>query len=134
MKPVDYNIRVIIKNKPLLVEADDSGEYFILSSEMKSDVWIDDVLYNINVPAGFITDFTSVPYSIWPLIKKLGPWNLPSILHDYLYNVGVFDHLTTDRIFYAALTFRKVSKWRKNIIYDGLRLFSHNRWNEYRKE
>src|SRR5437764_1311818 len=39
----------------------------------------------ITVPAGFVTDFASVPwYARW-LISVLGRHSIPAIVHDYLY-------------------------------------------------
>lgn len=39
----------------------------------------------ITVPAGFETDFASIPWGLWNLFPPLGPWARPAIIHDFLY-------------------------------------------------
>jgi hypothetical protein len=39
----------------------------------------------IIVPAGFETDFASIPWGLWNLFPPLGPWARPAIIHDFLY-------------------------------------------------
>ncbi|MBX9706865.1 MAG: DUF1353 domain-containing protein [Caulobacteraceae bacterium] len=41
----------------------------------------------IVVPAGFVTDFASVPFGVRNLFPALGPWGRPAIIHDFLYRV-----------------------------------------------
>lgn len=39
----------------------------------------------IVVPAGFVTDFASIPRALWSIFPPLGPWARPAIVHDFLY-------------------------------------------------
>ena len=47
----------------------------------------DDSAQIIVVPAGFVTDFASVPFGVRNLFPALGPWGRPAIIHDFLYRV-----------------------------------------------
>jgi len=56
-----------------------------------SDRWelLEDLVYQgrwetITVPAGFRTDFASVPALTASLIPRTGPWDEAAVLHDYL--------------------------------------------------
>ena len=40
------------------------------------------------VPAGFATDFASVPRAFWRLLPPFGEYMLAAVVHDYLYAVG----------------------------------------------
>lgn len=70
--PVDYRDRTRIGNGPF----DELGESVIL------------------VPAGFITDFASMPFGVRNLFPPIGIYARPAIIHDLLYLVeGDLPHL-----------------------------------------
>jgi hypothetical protein len=48
----------------------------------------------IEVPAGFETDFASIPRALWALIPPRGRYNRPAIVHDFLYRFAPVDPLT----------------------------------------
>lgn len=39
----------------------------------------------ITVPAGFVTDLTSVPRVFWSFVPPDGPWVKAAVIHDFLY-------------------------------------------------
>jgi len=39
----------------------------------------------VTVPAGFETDFASIPRLFWSVIPKVGRYNHAAVIHDYLY-------------------------------------------------
>lgn len=41
----------------------------------------------ILVPAGFVTDFASIPWGVRNLFPPNGPWARPAIIHDLLYRI-----------------------------------------------
>jgi hypothetical protein len=43
--------------------------------------------FEIIVPAGFVTDFASVPRVLWSILPPYGPWTRGAILHDYLWRL-----------------------------------------------
>ena len=44
---------------------------------------------SVTVPAGFVTDFASIPQALQSIIRANGPYILPAVVHDYLYWIGV---------------------------------------------
>jgi hypothetical protein len=42
----------------------------------------------IRVPAGFITDFASIPRAFWSFMIPTGRYGKAAVIHDYLYVVG----------------------------------------------
>lgn len=57
----------------------------------------------ITVPAGFETDFASVPRIMWSLVDKLSTQAWPSVIHDYLYSTHRFGRKWADAVFLEAL-------------------------------
>lgn len=84
----------------------------------------------IVVPAGFVTDFASVPRI--PIIYELfgDRAHHESVIHDYLYQTHQgLDRQTCDRIFREAMQVRGKSKFVWEGMYLGVRLGG---WNSYR--
>ena len=83
----------------------------------------------INVPAGFVTDFASVPRIMWSVIPPWGCYGKGSILHDYLYRVGAivgnrrYTRKESDLIFLEAMEVLEVSKLKRKVIYIAVRMF-----------
>lgn len=75
----------------------------------------------IVVPAGFVTDFASIP---GPLAVVFGPsvHDLPALIHDYLYWRQSCTREQADRVFDVALDLVGVSKVKRMAIRVGLRL------------
>ena len=42
----------------------------------------------IKVPAGFVTDFASVPEVLWDILPPTGKYGKAAVVHDYLYVMG----------------------------------------------
>ena len=101
----------------------------------------------ICVPAGFETDFASVPRLAQGLFPALGCWGRPAIIHDYLYqtrgeaswfddntgkrtylNDGRFTRLQADRIFLEAMEVVGVPAWRRTIMFRAVRLGGARGW------
>jgi hypothetical protein len=74
------------------------------------------------VPAGFITDFDSVP--ALPLVYWLlkGHTNYAAVVHDYLYESKAVSRREADRIFLEAMKVEKVPWYRRIPIYVGVRI------------
>ena len=91
----------------------------------------------IMVPAGFETDFASIPWGLWNLFPPLGPWARPAIIHDFLYATrgdGIFgtrkwitrevaySRAEADAIFREAMEVVEVPAWRRAIMYRAVRI------------
>lgn len=88
--------------------------------------------YTICVPAGFITDFASVPQSLWNILPPDGPYGKAAVVHDYLYRTGgkvdvspayAFTKAESDTIFLEAMAELGVAWWRRQIMYRAVQLF-----------
>jgi hypothetical protein len=82
----------------------------------------------ISVPAGFETDFTSVPRPLWWLIPPWGRYGKAAILHDWLYVSKPCDREKADRVFLEAMTVLAVPRWKRTAMYWAVRLFG---WRNY---
>lgn len=91
----------------------------------------------IVVPAGFETDFASIPFGLRNLFPPLGPWARPAIVHDFLYGTrgtGLFEGVRrisratdyaraeADGIFREAMAVVGVPVWRRGLMYRAVRL------------
>lgn len=84
----------------------------------------------IEVPAGFTTDFASVPR--WPLtFALLGQYgNAAAVLHDWLYSSGQLSREAADRVFLNALRSSGIARWRAYLMWAGVRIGGASRYTE----
>jgi len=82
----------------------------------------------VTVPAGFVTDFASIPRIIWPLLPKWGKYGLASVVHDYLYAVGRGERADADAALLEAMEDLRESHWRYSLVYAGVRLAGSIAW------
>lgn len=84
----------------------------------------------IEVPAGFTTDFASVPR--WPLtFALLGQYgHAAAVLHDYLYATGALSRREADQVFRNALRSSGIARWRAWLMWAGVRAGGANRYNQ----
>lgn len=81
------------------------------------------------VPAGFVTDFASVPPFMRGIIDDTGKWTLAAIVHDYLitYRINALDDLSrvssrdTDGIFRRIMREEGVSWLARWVMWTGVR-------------
>ncbi|ONM46860.1 DUF1353 domain-containing protein [Nocardia donostiensis] len=74
------------------------------------------------VPAGFRTDFASVPRPVMWLVPRYGVYTKAAILHDYLLCSGVVGTADADGIFRRALREAGVSLPRRWMMWAAVRL------------
>jgi uncharacterized protein DUF1353 len=90
----------------------------------------------IEVPAGFTTDFCSVPRILWNILPPHGRYSWGAVVHDYLYQTGGVTRAQADGVLFEAMT-RKVTPvpwYQRYAIYYGLRLGGWKVWNGYRRK
>lgn len=82
------------------------------------------------VPAGFRTDFASVPRIFQMLIPKNGGHDAPAIVHDYFYRMKPFgiSRLDADRLFLRMMKEVGVNKVRRTLMYCAVRIMG---WRYY---
>jgi hypothetical protein len=87
----------------------------------------------IVIPAGFWTDFASVPKCIWPIIDPYELGRAP-VVHDYLYFVGYMeDKDYCDQVFFYAMMVDGVDRWKCSVAYRAVSWFGGWAWANYRK-
>jgi hypothetical protein len=113
----------------LRVEEVDDGRWRLL----EDFVYHSDVVGSIIVPAGFVTDFASVPrvpVAFWFVGDTA---HLAAVVHDYLYSTGIFPKATADRVFLEAMAVTGIPHWRRWLMYLGVRWGGGLAWETYRR-
>lgn len=84
------------------------------------------------VPAGFVTDFASIPRPLWWRYPKSGKWNKAAVLHDYLYATNGVTRAQADALFREALKVCDVNWWTRHVFYTAVRAGGWKAWAAYR--
>ena len=87
----------------------------------------------IVIPAGFKTNFASVPRIFRNVIQQWGEHGNAAIVHDYLYTVGCIPEVTrktADQIFLNAMKYSNVGFFKRQLMYRTVRLFGAMNWKK----
>ena len=92
---------------------------------------------HINVPAGFVTDFNSIPRLLTNILPR-EEYGEAAVLHDKLYREGklngvVIDRELADRIHREFVQWKGAPAWKVAAMFRGLRLGGWVAWRKYRK-
>jgi hypothetical protein len=82
----------------------------------------------ITVPAGFVTDFASVPQEFWSVLAPNDRYSRASVIHDYLYWTQGCTREQADNLLLIAMKESSVSWWKRSAIYEGVRKGGENAW------
>lgn len=107
-----------------------SGRRFALSLAFVAYVGVD----KYTVPAGFVTDFASVPRGLWNILPPFGRYSRAAVLHDWMYHTGIVNRARADRIFLEGMAALGVSWAKRWAMYFGVRVGGWVRWNQCRRE
>lgn len=77
----------------------------------------------ITVPAGFATDYASVPRALWWLFPPHGRYKRAAVVHDYLYSCGCIHRAIADAVFLAAMEVLRVGRASRWTMYLAVRAF-----------
>lgn len=88
----------------------------------------------IIVPAGFVTDFASVPRVPVAYWLAGDTAHAAAVIHDYLYTTGLLSKAVADSIFYEAMVASGISRWRAYPMYLGVRFGGGIAWAQHRNE
>jgi len=122
--------------EPLAVEIlDEAREGRVTARLLQAfDYWPASGGEAIAVPAGFITDFASVPHGFWNLEPPLGDAAKAAVVHDYLYATrgmgGRYSRAQADGIFRDALAALGVPRWKRNLLWAAVRLGGAGGWGD----
>ncbi len=114
MKP-HFQTQVVAR----LVDNEDSGRWQL---EMPL-VYVSKIVGVICVPAGFETDFASVPRFFFTYLLTGNTAHAPAVVHDYLYRTPteLVTRAQADATMLEAMEATKVPWWRRQLIYAGIR-------------
>jgi len=103
----------------LVVECIDDGKWKL----MEDLVYQSDLIPAVTVPAGFETDFASVPRL--PIVYMLfgDASHKAAVVHDYLYRYALVPRKVADAVFKEAMSVSGISWWRRNLMWSGVRMF-----------
>ncbi|WP_407273514.1 DUF1353 domain-containing protein [Dickeya ananatis] len=99
-------------------------------------VLVEDITYQIGesglaitVPKGFVTDFASIPKTLWSFgLSPHGPYSKAAIIHDYLYWSQGCTKEQADNILAIAMKESGVSVKTVTVIYVGVHLGGESSW------
>jgi hypothetical protein len=78
----------------------------------------------IHVPAGFVTDFASIPRFLWNLLPPTGQYGKAAVVHDYCYRtLGFVTKSIADQVFREGMIVLGVPSWKINTIYYAVKFF-----------
>lgn len=81
------------------------------------------------IPAGFRTDFASIPRLFWVLVAPLGRHLLAALLHDWLYWEQIETRERADKVFLNVMEERGVLWGVRMSMYYAVRVFGWHAWN-----
>lgn len=90
----------------------------------------DKLLNVIVVPAGFITDFASVPRLPFAYMLTGGKANAAAVVHDWLYSTQTVDRATADAVFREAIGAAGHSGFTAWLMWLGVRLGGWVAWDK----
>jgi hypothetical protein len=90
---------------------------------------------HVHVPAGFVTDFASIPRGLWNLFPPAGPYAPAAVIHDFLYRGGALHNRRpsrreTDAVFYDAMRELGISSTKRFVIWLAVRVFGRRAYQE----
>lgn len=127
---------------PLILEYM-TGRIWALKKGFRFRIGSPDGIERINVFAGFITDFASVPRPLWMFLPPTGSYGKAAVLHDWLYRTATvtdgrkirhIGRAEADSIFYEAMTVSEVGWFLRWLLWLGVRVGGWRPWNRYRYE
>jgi uncharacterized protein DUF1353 len=81
------------------------------------------------VPAGFVTDFASIPRVFWSMLRPDEEYTYPAIIHDYLYWIQDRPRAVADEILKIGMQEFGIAATTLNIIYAAVRAGGNSSWD-----
>lgn len=88
----------------------------------------------ITAPAGFETDFASVPRIPFAYLFFGGEFEEAAVIHDYLYRHGTVTRKVADQILQEAMIESGYEPYYAQYVYYGVRIGGRKIWKQYRSE
>jgi hypothetical protein len=90
----------------------------------------------ITVPEGYETDFASIPRLPFVFLVFGNTAHRSAVIHDYLYARGVNlenKRAWCDKVFYTAMELDGLPKWRRLMMYLGVRVGGASHFNYFKE-
>jgi len=113
---------------PLIVEPLEDGRRWRLVEPFEFYFDDENGRQAIKVPAGFVTDFASVPRAFWWLLPPWGRYGKAAVVHDFCYREGCYSRKKCDRIFLEGMQVLGVPWWKRSVMYWAVRLFGKDHY------
>jgi uncharacterized protein DUF1353 len=84
--------------------------------------------FRIVVPAGFVTDFASIPRVFWSVLPTTGNYQLAAVVHDFLYWDQGCTREQADQLLRAAMIESRVETLKREIIFEAVRRGGEGAW------
>ncbi|MEQ1667205.1 MAG: DUF1353 domain-containing protein [Sulfuriferula sp.] len=84
----------------------------------------------IRIPAGYVTDLTSVPRPLWAIYPPHGRYAKAAIVHDYLYSNALVNKAYADKTFYEAMGVLGVRKVTRQLMYFAVLIFGRGAYGQ----
>ena len=107
--------------------------YLYIDTTWTPESEYESIFKSIDVPSGFVTDFTSVPRPFWWLMPPTGRYAGPAIFHDYLYWTQNCSRTVADLVFKIGMRELGVPQWKTFIIYQSVKWLGFIAWNSNAK-
>lgn len=110
-------------DKLIISPIDDRPNYWVLNKSFRFILQSPPVPSVITVPAGFVTNFASVPRVLWSIFPPYSDYGKAAVVHDFLYCTEIKTRKRADKLFLEAMKISGVSMWKRHLIYRAVRLF-----------
>ncbi|MCB1987299.1 MAG: DUF1353 domain-containing protein [Burkholderiaceae bacterium] len=115
------------------VRPDAVNKHWILLEDVRYQIGATDDL--IVVPAGFVTDYASIPSVLWSFgLSPHGLYSRAADIHDYLYWTQLCTREQADRLLVIAMKESDVGKFDEWAIYTGVDRGGKSSWSANAKE
>lgn len=82
------------------------------------------------VPAGFVTDYASIPQYLWSIYSPHDVYSRAAVVHDYLYWTQQCTKEQADNLFLIAMKESSVGSYTRTIVYEGVVKAGRSSWCE----
>ena len=111
------------------VTPDTTNTNWILLEDMQYEIGNSKI--TITVPAGFVTDFASIPKPLWSFgLSPHGKYSRAAIIHDYLYWSQVCTKQQADRIMVLAMKESHVDFIDEAAVFRAVDIFGEKSWDD----
>lgn len=107
------------------------GEGWVLDQQFRALVTDGSNAFKVEVPAGFETDFASVPRLPLAYLVAGNTSHKAAVIHDYLYKTQA-PRADADAVFRAAMRAEGVSAWRRGLMWAAVRAFGWAPYNGHK--